>query len=319
MLKQLLSNGKQHLDYFFENVDLSTANDVLQTLHNCKGLIFLTGVGKSEIMAKKIANTMTSTGTRALFIPPTNALHGDIGIISENDVFVAFSKSGESEELINLVPFVRERGAKLIAVVSTPNNRLSRACDMTMVLPLERELCPFDLAPTISTQIQMIFGDLLTVGLMNLKSFSLEAYAKNHPAGKLGRRVAVKVDELMLKGDAVPVCRPQDHLIDILVILSQKRCGCILVTDESNSLLGIFTDGDLGRVINLKGPEALKTPVGQLMTKTPRTTDPNTLAWEAVKKMEADRLHPITVLAVVDSNKKLLGVIKMHDIIQAGI
>jgi arabinose-5-phosphate isomerase len=319
MLKQLLSNGKQHLDYFFENVDLSIANDILQTLHNCQGFILLTGVGKSEIMAKKIANTMTSTGTRALFIPSSNALHGDIGVVTDKDVFIAFSKSGESEELLNLVPFVRERGAKLIAVVSNPNNRLSRACDMSMVLPLERELCPFDLAPTISTQTQMIFGDLMTVGLMNLKKFSLDEYAKNHPAGKLGRRVAVKVKDLMITGNAVPTCRPDDKLFDILVILSQKRCGCVLIADESHHLQGIFTDGDLGRVLNSIGTEALQLPMHKLMTKSPRCIDPEALAWEAVKSMESDRLHPITVLAVVDQSKKLFGIIKMHDILQAGI
>ncbi len=319
MLKQLLSNGKQHLDYFFENVDLSTANDILQTLHNCQGFILLTGVGKSEIMAKKIANTMTSTGTRALFIPSTNALHGDIGVVTEKDVFMAFSKSGESEELLNLIPFVRERGAKLIAVVSNPHNRLSRACDMSMVLPLERELCPFDLAPTISTQIQMIFGDLMTVGLMNLKKFSLDAYAKNHPAGKLGRRVATKVKDLMITGASVPTCNPEDKLIDILVILSQKRCGCVMIVDDGKHLQGIFTDGDLGRVLNSIGTEALQYPVSNLMTKTPRSIGPEALAWEAVKNMESDHLHPITVLAVVDQNRKLLGIIKMHDILQAGI
>jgi len=319
MLKQLLSNGKQHLDYFFDNVDLSVANDILQTLHNCQGFICLSGVGKSETMAKKIVNTMVSTGTRALFIPSAHALHGDIGMVTENDVFMAFSKSGESEELLNLIPFVRERGAKLIAVVSNPNNRLSRACDMSMVLPLERELCPFDLAPTISTQIQMIFGDLMTVGLMNLKKFSLDDYAKNHPAGKLGRRAATKVKDLMLTGASVPICHPGDKLVDILVVLSQKRCGCVLVVDEGHHLQGIFTDGDLGRALNSIGTNALQTPVGQMMTKTPRSIGPEALAWEAVKSMESNRLHPITVLAVIDQDRKLLGIIKMHDILQAGI
>lgn len=319
MLKQLLSNGRQHLNYFFENVDLLTADKILQTLHTCQGLIFLSGVGKSEITAKKIANTMTSTGTRAVFIPSTNALHGDIGLVSEKDIFIFFSKSGESEELINLVPFVRERGAKMIAIVSNPNNRLSRFCDMSMTLPLERELCPFDLAPTISTQIQMIFGDLMTVGLMNLKKFSMDDYAKNHPAGKLGRRVATKVNELMLCGAAVPTCRAEDLIIDILVELSKKRCGCVLIVDENHSMQGIFTDGDLGRVLNLNGTDALKLPIGKFMTKKPRHISPDALAWDAVKAMEIDPAAPITVLAVTDSSQKLLGVIKLHDIIQAGI
>jgi arabinose-5-phosphate isomerase len=252
-------------------------------------------------------------------MPSTNALHGDIGIISDNDLFMAFSKSGESEELLNLVPFVRERGAKLIAVVSSPNNRLSRACDMSMVLPLERELCPYNLAPTISTQTQMIFGDMLTIGLMNLKQFSLDAYAKNHPAGKLGRRAATKVQDLMLTGSSVPTCRPDDKLLDILVELSQKRCGCVLIVDEHRHLHGIFTDGDLGRALNARKSDALSSPVKELMTKTPRCINPEALAWEALQLMEADRKHPITVLAVIDPSKRLQGLIKLHDILQAGI
>jgi arabinose-5-phosphate isomerase len=319
MLKQLLSDGKKHLEYFFENIDLNKADSILQILHECKGLIFLTGVGKSEVMAKKIAFTMTSTGTRAIFIPPTNALHGDIGLVSADDVFIAFSKSGESEELLNLVPFVRKRGAKLIAVVTTPNNRLSHACDMSMVLPLQRELCPFDLAPTISTQIQMIFGDLLTVGLMNLKKFSIEEYARNHPAGQIGRRAITKVKDLMLKGDALPTCKSTDRIVDILVELSKKRCGCVMIVDQSNHLQGVFTDGDLGRALNNFGSDALEKSIGDLMTLTPRCISPDSLARDAIIQMEADSKHPITVLAVVDESRVLLGVIKMHDILQAGI
>ncbi len=319
MLKQLLANGKQHLEYFFENINVSAANQILDELHRCQGTIFLTGVGKSEIMAKKIAATMASTGTRALFMPATNALHGDIGIISKNDLFMAFSKSGESQELLNLVPFVRERGAQLIAVVSNPDNRLSRACDMSMILPLEKELCPFNLAPTISTQTQMIFGDLLTVGLMHLKQFSLDDYARNHPAGQLGRRAGTKVQDLMLTGSAVPTCRPNDKVVEILVELSHKRCGCVMIINEDGYLAGIFTDGDLGRALNALGSNALNIPVKEVMTLKPRCINSEAMAWKAVQLMEADRKHPITVLAVTDPSGKLQGIIKLHDILQAGI
>jgi arabinose-5-phosphate isomerase len=190
---------------------------------------------------------------------------------------------------------------------------------MSMVLPLERELCPFDLAPTISTQTQMIFGDLMTVGLMNLKQFSLEAYARNHPAGKLGRRVGIKVQDLMLTGKAIPTCMAEDKLIDILVEISHKRCGCVMIIDKDNYLQGIFTDGDLGRALNAGGPQALQSPIKEYMTTTPRRISPEELAWKALQTMEADPNKPITVLAVVDTSQKLLGLIKMHDILQAGI
>jgi arabinose-5-phosphate isomerase len=319
LLKGLLDKERQYLDYFLEHLDLQAMEVLLKLFHSCKGVLFFTGIGKSEVMAQKIAVTMTSTGTRALFLASTNALHGDIGIISERDILVMLSKSGESEELLNLVPFVRNKGAKVIAIVSNSRNRLVQACDMSIVLPLEKELCPYDLCPTVSTQIQMIFGDILTVALMSLKEFSLSQYAENHPGGKIGRRITTKIKDLLISGAAMPICHPNDKLIDTLVELSQKRCGCVLVVDEESRLLGIFTDGDLGRALTSQGPKVLEKPISALMTLSPRTIGQEELAWTALQRLEADQKHPITVLAVTDENQKLLGIIKMHDIVQAGI
>lgn len=319
MLKELIENGKQYIDHFFQHLDLAATEELLKELEGCTGTIFFSGIGKSEVMAKKIAVTMTSTGTKALFMAPTNALHGDIGMLAANDLFIMLSRGGETEELLNLVPYVKNKGAKTIAIVSDPKSRLSRMCDMSISLPLARELCPFNLVPTTSTQIQMIFGDLLAIALMRRKNFTLDDYAENHPSGKIGRRITTKVEDLMLRNEAVPTCGPDELLLNALVELSKKRCGCILVIDEENKLLGIFTDGDLGRALNAHGSDALKNSMSKMMKTSPRCISKDKLAWEAVQEMESNPAFPITVMAVTDENRKLLGVIKMHDILQAGI
>lgn len=319
MLTELLENEKRYLNYFLERLDLTSAERVLNECYACRGIIFFTGIGKSEVMAQKIAATLTSTGTRALFLAPMNALHGDIGILSAEDLFIILSKSGESEELLNLLPFIRKRGTKIISIVSNPSSRLARVSDLTVVLPIEKELCPFDLAPTISAQAQIIFGDLLAVGLMKLKNFSLAEYAKNHPAGTIGKRITTRVADLMVSYASVPLCRPGDKVIDTLVELSKKRCGCILIANEDRELQGIFTDGDLGRALNAMGPAILENPIAALMQPNPRCIEPEALAWKALQTMEMDPNNPITVLAVTDQSRKILGLIKMHDIVQAGI
>lgn len=319
MLKNLLKTGKENVDHFFEHLDLQVTEMLLHKLFQCKGTLFFTGVGKSESMARKIAVTMASTGTKAMFMAPTNALHGDIGLISANDMVLLLSKSGETEELLNLVPYIHQKGAQTVAIVSDSSSRLSRLCNLSISLPLAKELCPYNLVPTTSTQIQMIFGDLLTVALMQLKKFGMDQYAENHPSGKIGRRITTKVHELMLTGPALPLCHPNDKTLDILVQLSQKRCGCVLIVDETSKLLGIFTDGDLGRTLNSYGPQGLELPIKQHMSHHPRSIAPDKLAWEAMQLMEKDPTHPITVLAVTDQEHHLIGLIKLHDILLAGI
>jgi arabinose-5-phosphate isomerase len=318
MLKELLDLKQQYLTHFFEELDLEASNRILETLLACKGKIFLTGVGKSGLIAKKIAVTMTSTGTHALYLSPTDAMHGDLGILTSQDLFIFLSKSGESDELLNLVPHIRNKGAKLIAVVSDPKSRLAHLCHQSITLPLKNELCPFGLAPTTSTSIQMIFGDLLAVALMRKKKFTIDEYALNHPAGRIGKRITVKVQDLMLTGDLLPTCRGEDTLMSTLVILSNKRCGCILIVDGESNLKGIFTDGDLRRALQKNGAVALESKIEQLMTRSPKSIGPDELAWEALKKMEAHPSNEITVLPVVE-NGTLLGLIRLHDIVQAGI
>lgn len=319
MLEELLKKEKDYLNYFFENLDMKAAEKVLQMMKECQGILMYTGIGKSGLVAEKISTTMTSTGTRALFLSPTNILHGDLGIVTDKDVFILISKSGESEELLSLIPYIRNKGAKIIAIVIKPESRLVKASDLSIHLPFQHELCPYDKAPTVSAVIQMIFGDILAIELMVQKKFSLDQYAMNHPAGRIGKLINLRVKDLMITGPGIPTCSPGDKLIDTLVELSNKRCGCVLILDANNILLGIFTDGDLRRSLQDKGTDALQTTMQQLMTKTPRTAGPNVLAAEAVKLMEGDQKNPITVLAVVDDSKKVVGIIKMHDILQTGI
>lgn len=319
MIEGLIAKEKSHIKYFFDRLDVSSAIHFLEALQNCKGLLIFTGVGKSELVAKKIAMTMTSTGTPALFLSPMNALHGDIGIVSSKDVFVMLSKSGESDELLQLIPSLRSKGVLILGMVSEPNSRLAKACDLFVTVPVEEELCPFGLAPTTSAVAQMLLGDVFSVALMTKKQFSLDEYAQNHPSGLIGRRITLRVKDLMLTGNAIPTCLPEAKLLDILVELSDKKCGCVLIVDKEFNLKGIFTDGDLRRALGKYSAAALEKRVEELMSKNPKNVLPDLLGWEALKLMESDSKHPVTVLPVVNEAKKIQGIIRMHDIIQSGL
>ena len=319
ILHELLQNERGYLNRFFDELDVGAVEQVLQIFLNCKGMIILTGVGKSGLIAKKIAVTMTSTGTRAIFLSPTNALHGDIGMVKPEDVFVVFSKSGETDELLNLIPFVRNKGVKIVGIFNNGQSRLGAAVDFALSLPEATELCPFDLAPTTSTTTQIIIGDVLAIALMRLKNFTQDEFATLHPAGRIGRRITMRVKDLMLGGEKLPLCGPEDRLLDTLVVLSKKQCGCVLVVDGANKLLGIFTDGDLRRALQDKGSKALEAPMRDLMVKSPRWVAPGAMAWDAMKRMESDQKHPIMVLPVLEEDGTVLGLIKMHDIVQSGV
>lgn len=319
MLQQILERQSTYTNHYFNALDLIETEKIVQLLLNCQGMIFFTGVGKSGLVAKKIAFTMVSTGTRALYLSPTDAVHGDLGMVSDKDLFILLSKSGESDELINLLPAIKNRGATLIAVVCNAKSRLGDACDYVINLPFQKELCPFDMAPTTSTTVQLMFGDLLTVALMQHKNFSLDQYALNHPSGRIGKRITLRVRNLMLTGNKIPLGHPEDRLPDILVELSNKRCGCILIVNEKSQLEGIFTDGDLRRSLQKQGGKILDVKIKELMSINPRWIGPDVLAWEAMKIMEIDPHKRIMMLPVLDENKTVLGLIHMHDIIQSGI
>ena len=319
LVEELMGEMQKNVQYFFESASQETMSKLFEHLLQSSGTIFLTGVGKSGIIAKKIAATMNSSGTKALYLSPLNALHGDVGMVAKGDSVLFFSKSGESDELLHLCPIVRNKGAFLIAVISNSDSRLAKACDFSIELPVARELCPFNIVPTTSTLVQLMFGDLMSMVLMRSKRFTVDEFAQNHPAGRLGKRLTFLVKDLMISGEGVPFASPNDLLINVLSEFSGKKCGCLLIIDEERRLIGIFTDGDLRRSLQKYGAMVLHKAMHELMTLNPRHIDEKVLAFDAVKYMEADQKQPITVLPVVDSEKKVVGIIKMHDIVQSGI
>jgi len=315
---ELFQKQKAYIHEFYQRIDVQQAQRFLDCCLNVKGLIVLMGVGKSGIIAEKVAMTLASTGTRAVHLSPTNFLHGDLGILTKDDLVIFLSRSGETEELLGLVPFIRRKSVRLAALVSNPNSRIAQCADDFVYLPVEKELCPFDLAPTTSTVVQLLFGDALAMAIMQAKSITLQEYALNHPAGAIGKKISLTVEELMFKEEKVPLSSIEKKLVDVLDDLTEKKCGCLIVVGERGEFQGIFTDGDLRRSLQAYGPEILQKPIGQLMTKSGITIPKGILAWEALKIMQKDPKRWISVLPVLEE-QKVVGVLRMHDIIQAGI
>ncbi|KAL6989079.1 putative arabinose 5-phosphate isomerase [Sarracenia purpurea var. burkii] len=317
-LLNLFKSQRKYLNFFFQNLDLSQTLAFTQTLLNTKGTIFFSGVGKSGFVARKISQTLVSLGIRSGFLSPIDALHGDIGILSHSDVLVLFSKSGNTEELSRLVPCAKAKGAFLISVTSTEANRLMDLCDLNVHLPLERELCPFDLAPVTSTAIQMVFGDTVAVAMMGARNLTKDEYAANHPAGRIGKSLIFKVKDVMKKQEELPVCHEGDLIMDQLVELTSKGCGCLLVTDDQFHLMGTFTDGDLRRTLKASGEGIFKLTVGAMCNRNPRTIGPDAMAVEAMQKMESPP-SPVQFLPVVDGPNILIGIVTLHGLVSVGL
>ncbi|XP_059069991.1 probable arabinose 5-phosphate isomerase [Cryptomeria japonica] len=317
-MQQLFEEQRKYLNYFFSHVEYAEVQAFAQVLMDAKGVIFFTGVGKSGFVAQKITQTFVSTGTKAVFLSPTDALHGDIGIVGSNDVLVLFSKSGTTEELLRLVPCARAKGAYLVGITNLKNSQLGNACDMHVHLPLERELCPFDLAPVTSTAIQMLFGDTVAIFLMQAKNMTRDQYALNHPAGRIGKRLIFRVQDVMKRQDELPLCKENDLIMDQLVELTSKGCGCLLVVDDEDHLLGTFTDGDLRRTLKSVREGVFKITVGQMCNRNPRSIGPNAMAVEAMQKMESPP-SPVQFLPVVDHNNVVIGIVTLHGLVSAGL
>jgi len=316
MVKSLFNEQKLNLEYFFANIDMVKVEELVQKLFCCKGKIIFSGVGKSSMIAEKLAQTMLSTGGRSFFLNPQNALHGDIALVEKNDILLLFSKSGETKELLWLLPFVKSRKATVIAIVSNGNSSLAKMCDFFIELPCLKELCPFNLAPTTSSSIQLIFGDILIVALMRMKGFTKEKYAENHPFGFIGRKLNLKVKDLMLKGDDLPLCSKEALLVDVLSELSAKKCGALLVVNKDKQLEGIFTDGDLRRAIEADKVNLFSKRILDYMTINFKWVYEDELADMALAKMEEGKL--VSILPVL-SDGYIVGLIRLHDIVQAGL
>ena len=285
--------------------NLSKALDMIE---EAKGRIILTGMGKSGHIAKKIAASLASTGTPSFFMHPAEASHGDLGMVTEDDVIIAISNSGESRELIDVLNYSKRFGIKLIAITKNPDSSLGKAGDIVLRLPLSKEACPLGLAPTSSTTATLVLGDVITVGMIERKGFSKAQFNQRHPGGKLGS-ILQKVKDLMHKGSEMPLLNQNALMSDLIIEMSSKRLGCVGLVDDEGNLSGIFTDGDLRRYINsdLKTTKAL-----DIMTKNPITANPEMFASEAIKIMNDKKITNMFVL----EGKKPIGTIHIHDILK---
>lgn len=287
----------------------------LDLILSCEGRVIVGGMGKSGHIARKIASTLSSTGTPAYFVHPAEASHGDLGMITSEDVFIALSHSGESDELRTIVPEIKRQGAKLISLTGNPQSSLAQASDAHLNTAVEREACPLGLAPTASTTAALALGDALAVALLDAKGFGERDFARSHPGGNLGRRLLTHVRDIMHTGDGVPSIREDAPLSEALLEITRKRLGMTAVVDESRHILGIYTDGDLRRTLE-KRLDFSATPVSAVMSRNPRTISADALAAEVVQIMEQ---HSINQMLVVDENNKLVGALNMHDLLRAKV
>ncbi len=287
----------------------------LEIILHCQGRVVVSGMGKSGHIARKIAATMASTGTPAFFMHPAEASHGDLGMITPNDVLIALSNSGESAELVSILPMVKRKGAKLISMTGNANSTLAREADVHLDASVKEEACPLGLAPTASTTATLALGDALAIALLDARGFGADDFARSHPGGALGRRLLVHVKDIMHAGSALPKVAQTALLSEALLEMSRKGMGMTAVTDDNDKLLGLFTDGDLRRTLD-KNLDIHTTLITQVMTLSPRTIDSNKLAAEAVQVMEQ---YKINGLLVTDENLRLVGALNMHDLLRAGV
>jgi arabinose-5-phosphate isomerase len=284
-------------------------------LESCTGRVIITGVGKSGIIARKIVATMNSTGTPAVFLHPSDAVHGDLGILRTNDVVVCVSKSGNTDEMNALLPMFHRIGVPIISLVGKMDSMLAHDSEVALDASVESEACPHDLAPTASTTATLALGDALAVALLDRRGFDKEDFALFHPGGSLGKRLLLKVDEFMATGDAIPRVRSGLPLKDAIVEMTSKRLGCTCVVFRDGTLEGIVTDGDLRRLLQ-KTSDVSALTVGAVMTRNPKTVRAGSLAAVVLGEMEA---YKITQMIVVDGQNVPVGVVHLHDLVNAGL
>jgi arabinose-5-phosphate isomerase len=293
-------------DPFLRSVELILA---------CRGRVVVSGIGKSGHIARKIASTLASTGTPAFFVHPAEANHGDLGMITADDVVIALSNSGEAAELVAILPILKRQGARLVAITGAPESTLARHADAHLNASVEKEACPLGLAPTASTTAALALGDALAIALLQARGFGAEDFARSHPGGKLGRRLLVRVQDVMHSGDRVPAVPLGTRVIDALLEMSVKGLGMTAIVDAQGSLQGIFTDGDLRRAL-ASGVDFQRVAIDELMNRSPRTIAIDQLAAQAVRQMEDARINGVLV---VDEDGQLVGALNMHDLLRAGV
>ncbi|WP_428820546.1 KpsF/GutQ family sugar-phosphate isomerase [Microbulbifer sp. MCCC 1A16149] len=282
---------------------------------SCKGRVIVSGMGKSGHIGRKIAATLASTGTPSFFVHPGEASHGDLGMITRQDLVIAISNSGSSAEVLTLLPLLKRLGIPMISMTGKPDSPLAQSADVNLDIAVDTEACPLNLAPTSSTTVTLVMGDALAVALLEARGFTAEDFAFSHPGGALGRQLLLKVEDVMHAGDELPQVAPETPLSTALLEMTSKGFGMTTVVDSDGRLLGVFTDGDLRRVIDQK-QELDSATMDQVMSRRPKTVSAHTLAAEALRIMEDNK---ITALVVEDPEHHPIGLLHMHDILRAGV
>lgn len=284
----------------------------------CPGRTVITGMGKSGIIGRKMAATLASTGTPSFYLHPAEGIHGDLGMVTEGDVVIALSNSGETGEVLHILPSLRRIGAKLIAMVGNPNSTLAKNSDIVLNVGVTREACPLGLAPTSSTTAALAYGDALALALLSKRKFTASQFAVFHPGGSLGRKLLLTVEDIMHSGTENPLVKADISVQDALFVITDKGLGAVSVVDDDNKMLGVLTDGDIRRGLS-KGVDFLKRPVTELMTASPKTITKEKLAAQALHIMESNRPKPITVLPVIDAENHVIGLLHMTDLVRQGV
>lgn len=318
---EIIQKGKEVIRIEAEavaNLSKSINNQFVKAVNiiaESKGRVVLTGMGKSGLIARKIVATFNSTGTPAIYLHPTDALHGDLGMVRKEDVVILISKSGNTEEVANLLPMLIRLGVKMIAMCGNKNSRLAQDCDVFLNISVKEEACPHDLAPTASTTATLAMGDALSVALLQKRNFSIEDFAFLHPGGSLGKRLSLKISEIMIKGKRIPIVNENTSLKDVIIEITTKRLGTTCVTNNRGHLCGIITDGDLRRLME-KTLDLRNLKAKDVMTKKPKVLKENYLASFALQQME---MYKITSLVIIDDKNKPIGIVHLHDLINLGL
>lgn len=295
-----------------------TFADAVKMIIECEGRTVITGMGKSGIIGRKMAATLASTGTPSFYLHPAEGIHGDLGMVTANDVVIALSNSGETGEVLNILPSLRRIGAKIIAMVGNANSTLAKNADIILDVGVSKEACPLGLAPTSSTTAALAYGDALALALLQKRNFTASQFAIFHPGGSLGRKLLLTVGSIMHKDDENPIVLSETTVQEALFVITDKGLGAVSVVDANGVMQGVLTDGDIRRGLS-KGVDFLKRPVKELMTANPKTITQDKLAAQALHIMESNKPKPITVLPVIDNEKKVIGLLHMTDLVRQGV
>ncbi len=312
--KEVIRKEAKAVAHLEKKIDESFVKAV-ELILKCKGRVIVTGIGKSGIIGKKIAATLTSTGTAAFFLHPTEGIHGDLGMVRKNDVVIAITKSGGADEVYQLIPLFKRLGVPIIAFTGNLNSPVAEKSDVVIDVSVDQEACPYNLIPTSSTTAALVMGDALAIALLEERHFSSEDFALLHPGGNLGRRLILKVSDIMHTGDQIPTVSEETNMKEVILEMTSKRLGTTTVVNQKGELVGIFTDGDLRRLVE-RTDEIFSLKARQVMTENPKTIDSDELAAKALNLMES---YSITSLIIANGKREPIGIVHLHDILKAGV